>query len=171
MSTLSYQLGQLGFPPEIEQHASKFSLNKLDAFTSKYIVSLIDKYGIKTVQSAIDSDSNPHNSVINYLTCLVELGMLHELYHQSFASTNPKVLNQRMEFIAWATNIAVANNLKDNGVERIPSLGNGQIYIYYSWNNMEIIIRRIMPIVSQLEGAMSNEVQAYIDNLILEKLK
>lgn len=170
MNTISIQLEQLGFPPEIKQHSSLFSLENLNSFVSKYLDNMITSHGLRNVQSAIDSDSNPHNPIINYLTCIMELGMLHELYHQSFASANSTILNQRMEFLAWAINISVANHLKEKGIERIPSLGNGQINIYYSWNNMEIIIQRIMPIASQIDGAMPNEVKAYIDNLIYEKL-
>ena len=170
MSTLSNQIDLLGFPPEIKQHSSQFSLTSLNSFVSKYIDTMISKYGIRNVQSAIDSDSNPHNPVINYITCIMELGMLHELYHQSFASAKSTILNQRMEFLAWAINISVANHLKEKRIERIPSLGNGQINIYYSWDNMEIIIQRIMPIASQIDGAMPHEIQAFIDNLIYEKL-
>lgn len=171
MNALSNQLELLGFPPEIKEHISYFSLEKLDSFVDKYVSNMISNYDIRTVQSAIDSDSNPHNSIINFITCIMELGMLHELYYQSFASANSKILNKRMEFLAWAINISVANHLKEKGIQRIPSLGNGQINVYYSWNNMEIIIQRIMPIASQIDGAMPNEIQAFIDNLIKEKLK
>jgi len=170
MSELIKQLNLLGFPPEIKQHSSQFSLEKLNSFVSRYLDNMIASHGLRNVQSAIDSDSNPHNPVINYITCIMELGMLHELYHQSFASANSAILNQRMEFLAWAINISVANHLKEKGIERIPSLGEGQINIYYSWDNMEIITQRIMPIASQIDGAMPNEIKSYIDNLISEKL-
>lgn len=171
MTSISNQIDLLGFPSEIKQHSRLFSLEQLNAFTNMYVRTLIVNNGIPTVQAAIDNDSNPHNPVINYITSLMELGMLHELFHQSFASSNLSVLNQRLEYLAWAINISVANNLKDNGIKRIPSLADGQINIYYTWNNMEIIIQRILPIASQIEGAMPNEIKSFIDNLINEKLK
>jgi len=171
MNAVTIQLEQLGFPPEIKRHFSHFSIENLNSFVSRYLENMIASHGLRNVQSAIDSDSNPHNPIINYITCIMELGMLHELYHQSFASANPTILNQRMEFLAWAINISVANHLKEKGIERIPSLGSGQINIYYSWNNMEIIIQRIMPIASQIEGAVPSEVRTYIDNLIYDKLE
>lgn len=171
MSNITYQLELLGFPPEIKQHASNLSLDKLNAFINKHISSLILKYGLPRVQSSIDSDNNPNSPVIKFITSLMEIGMLHELFHQSFASINSNVLNQRLEYLAWAINISVATNLKENGVMRIPAIANGQINIYYTWDNMEIIIRRIMPIASQIDGAVPDEVNGYIDNLINENLR
>jgi hypothetical protein len=100
----------------------------------------------------------------------MELGMLHELFNQSFASTNHTVLDQRMELLAWATNISVATELKTIGIKNIPSIANGNINIYYTWDNMETIIQRIMPIACQIQGAHSLEVASYIKNLINSKL-
>jgi hypothetical protein len=171
MITIKEQLELIQFPHEIKQHSSQFSLDSLNSFTNKFVKSLIAINGISNVQAAIDNDSNPNNPIINYLTCLMELGMLHELFYQSFASSNSIILNQRLEYLAWAINITVANNLKESGVQRIPSLENGHIYIYYTWNNMEIIIQRIMPIAKQIDGALPNEIRTFIENLIIEKLK
>jgi hypothetical protein len=53
---------------------------------------------------------------------------------------------------------------------RVPAMAGGSINIYYTWDNMEIIIQRIMPIASQIEGAVPHEVGSYINNLINSKL-
>jgi hypothetical protein len=100
----------------------------------------------------------------------MELGILHELFNQSFASSNQTILNERLELLAWAINISVATELKLKGIRNIPSIANGNINVYYSWDNMEVIIQRIMPIAKQIDGAVPQEVGAYINNLISSKL-
>ncbi len=170
MNTTEQQLNLLKFPSEISRHRSSFSVNKLNAFTSKYIQKLISTSGLTNVQSAIDRDSNPYDPIINYITCIMELGMLHELFNQSFASTNQTTLGQRMEYLAWAINISLATELKLKGIKNIPAIASGSINIYYTWDNMEIIIQRILPIARQIEGAVPHEVGSYINNLINSKL-
>ncbi len=172
-SIINNQLLLLDFPPEIKRHNALFSTEKLIGFINQYISALINKYGIARVQSVIDTDNNPHDPVINYITWIMHLAMLHELFHQSFTSSNSSVLQERLEYLVWAINISVANILKIKGIERIPSLSreNGQINIYYSWNNLEIIIEKIMPIASWLDEAKPNEALVYIDNLIRDNLK
>ncbi|MCB1179391.1 MAG: hypothetical protein KDK36_17550 [Leptospiraceae bacterium] len=168
-TSISFQIDSFGFPEEIKKQTEQFSLDKLNSFVKKYIEKMIAKFGIINVQSAIDLDSDPNNPVINYITCLMELGILHELFHQSFASNSLDILKSRMEYLAWAINITVANNLIENGVRNIPKLEN-EICIYYSWNNLKIIIQRIMPIAIQIDGAVPHEVRGFIHNLIAEKL-
>lgn len=170
MTSIKQQLEILNFPLEISRHGDLLSIEKVNEFTNMYVSKLINKHGLPKVQSAIDNDSNPYDQVINYITCIMELGMLHELLHQSYAIANPTSLNERLEYLAWTINISVATDLKSKGILRIPSLANGSINIYYSWNNMEQIIKRILPIANQMDGAVRLEVQAYIDNLILQKL-
>lgn len=170
MNTTEQQLNLLNFPPDIYRHRSSFSVVKLDAFTSKYIAKLFFNNGLSEIQRAIDSDSNPYDTIINYITCILELGILHELYNQSFASDNSSILRQRLELLAWAINISVATELKSKGIMRLPAIAGGSINIYYTWDNMEIIIQRIMPIASQIEGAVPHEVGSYINNLINSKL-
>jgi hypothetical protein len=170
MNTTEQQLNLLNFPPDISRHRSSFSVVKLDAFTDKYITKLFRNNGLSAIQRAIDSDSNPNDPTINYLTCIMELGILHELFNQSFASSNQTVLNERLELLAWAINISVATELKLKGIRNIPSIANGNINIYYTWDNMEIIIQRIMPIAKQIDGAVPHEVGTYINNLISSKL-
>jgi hypothetical protein len=170
MNTTEQQLNLLNFPLEISRHQSLFSVNKLNAFTSKYVQKLISNRGLANVQSAIDNDSNPYDPTVNYITCIMELGMLHELFNQSFASTNQTILGQRMEYLAWAINISLATELKLKGIKNIPAIANGSINIYYTWDNMEIIIQRILPIARQIEGAVPHEVESYINNLINSKL-
>ncbi len=168
--SISSQLNLLGFPDEIRRHSKLLSLEKVNSFTDLYVNKLITKYGSSKIQNAIDSDSDPHDPVINYITCIIELCMLHELLHQSYAIEDSITLSERMEYLAWAVNISVATNLKVKGIQRIPVLENGKIYIYYSWNNMEQIIERIWPIASQMDGAVPHEVEAYINGLIATKL-
>jgi len=170
MNTTEQQLNLLNFPPEISRHRSSFSVVKLDEFTRKYITKLVRNNGLSAIQRAIDSDSNPYDTIINYITCIIELGILHELYNQSFASANSTILNQRLELLAQAINISVATELKLQGIMRVPAIAGGSINIYYTWDNMEIIIQRIMPIASQIEGAVPHEVGSYINNLINSKL-
>jgi hypothetical protein len=170
MNTTEQQLNLLNFPPDISRHRSSFSVVKLDAFTHKYITKLFRNNGLPAIQRAIDSDSNPYDTIINYITCIMELGILHELYYQSFASANSTILNQRLELLAWAINISVATELKLQGIMRVPAIAGGSINIYYTWDNMEIIIQRIIPIANQIEGAVPHEVGAYINNLINSKL-
>jgi hypothetical protein len=170
MTNFHTQLDSLDFPPNINRHANLFSLDNLKEFTDKYVSKLIHKHGLSNVQAAIDNDNNPYDPVINYITCIAELGMLHELFYQSFASANSTVLNERLEYLAWAINISIANSLKSKGVVNIPSIANGQILIYFSWNNMEIIIQRIWSIANQISGAVPQEVEAYLNNLIQSKL-
>ncbi len=168
--SIKYQLDLLNFPHEISRHRNLLSIEKVNAFTNRYVSKLITKYSLSKVQSAIDNDSNPYDPVINYITCIMELGMLHELLHQSYAIENQLSLNERLEYLAWAINISVASDLKSKGILRIPSLANGNINIYYSWDNMEQIIKRILPIARQMDGAVHQEVSAYINNLISSKL-
>lgn len=168
--SIKHQLDLLNFPPEISRHRNLLSIEKVNEFTNSYVSKLINKQGLSKVQSAIDNDSNPYDPVINYITCIMELGMLHELLHQSYAIANPSTLNERLEYLAWTINISVATDLKSKGILRIPSLANGSINIYYSWNNMEQIIKRILPIASQMDGAVPHEVNSYINNLIASKL-
>lgn len=168
--SISSQLDLLGFPSEISRHRKYLSLEKIQSFADKYVNKLIGKHGLSSVQAAIDSDSSPYDPVINYITCIIELEMLHELLHQSYAINDSEILNERMELLAWAVNIAVATSLKSNGIKRIPELADGRILIYYSWNNMEQIIKRIWPIASQIDGAVPEEVENYINNLISTKL-
>jgi hypothetical protein len=168
--SISSQLDLLGLPSEISRHRKYLSFEKIQSFVNKYVNKLIGKYGLSSVQAAIDSDSSPYDPVINYITCIIELGMLHELFHQSYAINDSEILNERMELLAWAVNIAVATSLKSNGIKRIPALADGRILIYYSWNNMEKIINRIWPIASQIDGAVPEEVENYIDNLISTNL-
>ena len=170
MNTTEQQLNLLNFPPDISRHRSSFSVVKLDAFTHKYITKLFRNNGLSAIQRAIDSDSNPYDTIINYITCIMELAILHELYNQSFASANSTILNQRLELLAWSINISVATELKSQGIMRVPAMAGGSINIYYTWDNMEIIIQRIMPIASQIEGAVPHEVGSYINNLINSKL-
>lgn len=170
MNTTEQQLNLLNFPMEISRHRSSFSISKLNTFTNKYIGKLINNKGLKNVQKAVDNDSNPYDPTINYLTCIMELGILHELFSQSFASSSQTILNERLELLAWAINISVATELKLRGMRNIPSIANGSINIYYSWDNMEIILQRIMPIARQIDGAVTHEVGAYINNLINTKL-
>ena len=169
MNTTEHQLNLLNLPPHISHHRSSFCVVKLDAFTRKYITKLVRNNGLSDIQRAIDRDSNP-DTIINYITCIMELGILHELYNQSFASANSTILNQRLELLAVAINISVATELKLQGIIRLPAMDNGSINIYYTWDNMIIIIQRIMPIASHIEGALSNEVGSYINNLINSKL-
>lgn len=170
MNTTEQQLNLLNFPPNISRHLSSFSVSKLNSFTSKYVTKLINNRGVSNVQRAIDNDSNQYDSTINYITCIMELGILHEFFNQSFASFNRTVLNQRLELLAWAINISLATELKLKGIKNIPSIANGNINIYYTWNNMEIIMERIMPIAQQIEGVDPHEVGLYINNLINSKL-
>jgi hypothetical protein len=169
-SSISSQLDLLGFPSEIARHRKNLLIEKIYSFADKYVIKLINKFGISTVQAAIDSDSSLYDPVINYITCIMELGMLHELLHQSYAISNPEIMNERMELLAWAVNIAVATSMKSNGINRIPELADGKILIYFTWNNMEEIIKRIWPIASQIDGAVPAEVENYINNLISTKL-
>ncbi len=168
--SLTAQIDLLGFPNEISRHRKYLSLEKVYSFADKYVTKLIVKHGLSNVQSAIDSDSNPYDPVINYITCIIELGMLNELLNQSYAIADPEMLNERMELLAWAVNVSVASSLKSKGVRRIPALADGKILIYYSWDNMEQIIKRVWPIASQIDGAVPHEVENYIRNLITTKL-
>jgi hypothetical protein len=163
------QINNLKIPTEVVAFSEGFSLLKLSEFTEKYVKKLVNKYNIKLLQESIDNDSNPLNPVINYITCLMEIGILHELFKQSFATQNNSILNARLEFLAWAVNICVANNLKNIGIKRIPMLTGG-ICIYYTWDNMQNIINRIYPIAAQIDGADSKEIDAYINNLIEKNL-
>ena len=170
MNTTEQQLNLLNLTLEISRHRGSFSISKLNTFTNKYVEKLINNKGLSNVQRAIEYDSNPYDPTINYLTCIMELGILNELFNQSFASSNQTILNERLELLAWAINISVATELKLKGIRNIPSIANGKINIYYSWNNMEVIIQRIMPIAKQIDGAVPQEVGAYINNLISSKL-
>jgi len=170
MNTTEQQLNLLNFPLEISRHRGSFNISKLNTFTNKYVGKLINNKGLSNVQRSIDNDSNPYDPTINYLTCIMELGILNELFNQSFASSNQTVLNERLELLAWAINISVATELKLKGIRNIPSIANGNINIYYTWDNMEIIIQRILPIARQIEGAIPHEVGSYINNLINSKL-
>ena len=130
-TTIKKQLDLLNFPPEISRHRNLLSIEKVNAFTDEYISKMINKHGLSKVQLAIDNDNNPYDPVINYITCIMELGMLHELFHQSYAITNPSSLNERLEYLAWTINISIATDLISKGILRIPSLANGSINIYY----------------------------------------
>ena len=163
------QIKSLEMHPEILRNSKSFSLSQLAEFTEKYVQKLINKYGLNKVQLAIDNDGNPRDPIINYITCLMEISMLHELFKQSFASSNNSVLSDRLEYLAWSVNVCVANNLKDSGVKRIPAL-SGNIYIYYTWDNMETIIERIYSIAAQIDGADPKEISSYIDGLIRNNL-
>jgi hypothetical protein len=171
MTHFQTQLDLLEFPTDISRHRKLFSLDKLGEFTNKYISKLIQQFGLSKVQSAIDNDDNPYDPIINYITCLCELGMLHELFFQSFASTNETVLSERLEYLAWAMNISIANSPKSKGVAKVPSLANGQIHIYFTWDNMEILMQRIWPIASQITNIPAHEVEAYLANLIHSNFK
>jgi hypothetical protein len=170
MNTTDQQLNLLNFPLEISRHRGSFSITKLNTFTNKFVAKLITNKGLTNVQRAIDNDSNPYDPTINYLTCIMELGILHELFNQSFASSSQTILDERLELLAWAINISVATELKLMGIRNIPSIANGSINIYFTWNNMEIILQRIMPIANQIDGAVPHEVENYINNLISTKL-
>ena len=170
MNTTEEQLNLLNFPPEINGHRSLFATNKLNAFTSNYVNKLIINSGLVNVQRAIDNDINPYDPIINYITCIIELGMLNELFNQSFACSDQTVLRQRLELLAWMINISVATELKLKGIKNIPVIANGNINIYYSWDNMEIIIQRILPIARQIEGVNPVQFESYINNLINLKL-
>jgi hypothetical protein len=170
MNTTEQQLNLLHFPADISRHRSSFSINLLNEFTGKYVQKLISNSGLANVQRAIDSDSDPYDPTINYITSIMILGMLHELFYQSFASNNQMVLAQRMELLAWAINISVATELKLIGIKNIPSILNGTVNIYYTWDNMETIIQTCMPIASQIEGTIPHEVGDYINDLISSRL-
>mgnify|MGYP000695847361 CR=1 FL=1 len=87
MNLLNNQLQLLNFPSEIAQHSNEFSTNELNVFTEKYVSHLISTFGLEKVQSSIDRDSNPNDPIINYITCLLELGMLNEFFHQFLRPT------------------------------------------------------------------------------------
>ena len=165
------QLYLMGNPEEMKQHMELFSIDKLNSFVDRYTSEMINKFGINKVQNSIDADNNPHDPILSYITCIMELGILHELFHQSYASSDEDILRKRLIFIVRSINIAVATNLKAKGLKRIPSLHMGEINIYYSWENMAQILGRILPVASQMKDAVPNEIQTYIDNLIIEKLK
>lgn len=166
MNTTEYQLDCLGFPPYLECHRKYFSIDNLNAFVSVFISKLISNLGFSAIQMEIDSDTEPSGPAVNYITCLMETGILHELFNQSFSSPSQTILDQRLEFLSQAINISVATELKLNGFKNIPSISNGEINIYFTWDNMEIIIQRIMPVAKQVFGAVPNEVRSYINDLI-----
>jgi hypothetical protein len=171
MNSTEQQLTLLNFPTNISRHLNSFSVIQLNNFVNRFISKLIIHQGLNNVQIAIDKDDNPYDTTINYITSVMEVGILHELYNQSFSTANHTMLQERLELLAWAVNISVATELKLNGIMRIPAIAGGRINIYYTWDNMEIIIQRIMPVASQIHSADPQQVDSYINDLINSKLR
>jgi len=72
--------------------------------------------------------------------------------------------------LSWAINVSIANDLKYAGIKRIPTIKMGQTAIYYSIDLVEQLVKRVDHLTSQFDGAMPNEVQGLINNLIKTKL-
>jgi hypothetical protein len=166
MNNTEIQLGLLHIPPRIYRHLDDFSIEKMNQFTDKYTSNLISNYGLVRVQRSIDFDNDPYDPIINYLTSLMQIAILHELFFQCFSSNNEEILSERLELLAWIVNISVATELKIKGVVRIPSIANGAVNIYYTWDNMEAIIRSIMPIINQIGEYYHEDIGNYINELI-----
>jgi len=154
----------------LKRHSSLISAKEVSLFTSKYINKMINKYGLAEVQKAVDIDNNPYNPITNYITSLFEISILEQAFRQNLASSDKTVHYERMWALSWAINVSIANDLKYAGIKRIPTIKMGQTAIYYSIDLVEQLVKRVDHLTSQFDGAMPNEVQGLINNLIKTKL-
>lgn len=169
LKRIDEQIQYCELPPELNIHYQKFNLKNLVDFTNRHIKNLIANHGVERVQITVDRDDNPRDPILMFITSLMEIGMIHEVFHQNFGSSNQSILSQRMEYLALAMNITIGNCLLEAGVKRIPKILN-KIYIYYTADNIDELGNRIWPIVSQIDGADPIEINNYINGLINRNL-
>ena len=94
---------------------------------------------------------------------------MKELYLQNMLTEDLEVLENRIIYVAEVTNTSVAFDLVDFGVLRIPMLSSG-VNQYYTWDNMQKIIDRVMPAVLTMLNSSPITVTNYIYSLIKERL-
>jgi len=164
---LAGQVLKIPFPRRIALQRHKCSLEKLNAFTRPSVKRLILTRGLAKVQKEIDEDQI--NFSVNYITALIEITIVKELYLQNMLTEDLEVLENRIIYVAEVTNTSVAFDLVDFGVLRIPMLSSG-VNQYYTWDNMQKIIDRVMPAVLTMLNSSPITVTNYIYSLIKERL-
>lgn len=162
------ELINIKFSQEHKLFAHLFSIEKVSAFTKPSISRLISIRGLDLVQLELDADVI--NFSMNYITSLFEISALKEMHLQNFLISDESKLIQRLEYAMTIINTSIAFDLREMGVQGIPTIAHGEIDSFFGWSEIGQLINRIAPVALQMADADSFSATMYIRQLIKENL-
>jgi hypothetical protein len=167
---LHRQLRSIGFPNELNSQIAILPIDLIESFVGSYVGKALNRYSFADIQSTLDSDDN--NAVIQYWTCIIEIGVFHTLHFGKLVVADREVHDMRVNLLAHALNFTLGKELKNRGFLRVPFIESEYepIHLYFKWDNVTIIIERVGGIASQFAGADKQNVESYISNLVHRNL-
>jgi hypothetical protein len=162
--TLNEKLAELDFLPNLSGNLRLIDLTQIETFVKGKVSHLFLKKTRYEIQRTVDADIDP--VIVNFFTHIIEVGSVKSVAINRQDNKSSRDLAAYAHVLVWAYNIALALELKQNGMANIPSISNGLVDIYYSDNALQMISDRVVHHVSLANAHGSGLLDLYANEMI-----